>query len=108
MHHGKGGSSVELDQKVPVGDRVHTVSCDAIETKLPGHELPVCRVGDAGQGPGPEGKDVGPSAAVPEPLYIPLGHLEICQQMMGYQDGLGALEVGVAGHYRIGVGLGLG
>ena len=107
MHHADGGGGVEFQEEVPVGDGVHAVGTDGVEAELICNELAVEGVGDAGEGAAAKGKDGGGVPALLEAPLVSLEHVKIGEEVMGQQDGLGALEVGVAGHDDVCVLLGL-
>ena len=98
---------MEFQEEVPVGDGVHAVCTDGVEAELICDELAVEGVGDAGEGAAAEGEDGGGVPALLEAALVSLEHLKIGEEVMGQQDGLGALEVGVAGHDDVCVLFGL-
>ena len=106
MDCGQGRGGQELDCEVPIADGVDRVRGRAGEPQLIGNHLAV--EGEAGPGDRPrtERTDVRPSAAVGQTLPIAFQHLDVGQQVMGQQDGLGRLEVGRAGQDRSLVALG--
>ena len=64
-------------------------------------------VGESGEGAAAKGKDGGGVSALAEALLVALEHVEVGEEMVGQQDRLGALEMGVAGHDGVGVFLSL-
>ena len=107
VHHGDGGGGVKIDHEVPVGDRVHAVCGDGGEAELFGDAFAVYGIGNAGEGAAAEGHHVRHLVDLPKPLAVASQHLEVGEHVVGKQDGLGPLHVGVAGHDRAGVLIGL-
>ena len=68
--------------------------------------MPVKREGGAGDGSGAERAEVHAGAGVGEAGEVAVEHGDVGQQPMGDQDGLRALEVGVAGHDGLAGGFG--
>ena len=107
MHHQNGAGGQKLDGEVPVRDRVHGVVGGFAEAQgLRGGE-PVHRVGGGGQGASPQGTLVHPLQAVLQPGHVPADHVGVSHHVVGEGGGLGPLEVGVARHDGVQVGLGL-
>jgi len=98
VHHQDRGGSDELQGKIPVRHRVERIARYRRKVEQFGHILPVDGKGGAGQGPGAEGQDVHPFEAVLQPLLVTLAHLHVGEQVVGEEDRLGSLQVGVAGH----------
>ena len=97
VDHPEGDRAQRLDDEVAVRDRVEGVRADAIEVELTGGGLAVERVAGAGQGTRPERADVRPPPSVGQAVAVALDHLDVRQEVMGEQDRLGALQVGVPG-----------
>ena len=70
-----------------------------------GHILPVDGEGGPGQGTGAERQDVDPLEAVLHPPLVPLEHLHVGEHVVGEEDRLGGLQVGVARHDDVEVAL---
>ena len=68
------------------------------KTELGGHRLRVDGKGGAGQGRSPQGRDLDAGQGFVQALEVPPPHLVIGQEVVGEQDRLGPLQVGVAGH----------
>ena len=83
------------------------VSCDFAvgihEAEQLGDEHAVERQGGAGNRAAAERADVHARVAIPEPLAIAFEHLDVGEQVMREIDGLGALQVRVAGNDDVGV-----
>jgi len=105
VHHAQRRRRLKLDHAVAVGDGVQAVVADAAEAQLAGHELTVDGVGHTSQGASAQGQDVGPLEAVLEAPDVAVEHLEVGEQVVGEEHGLGPLEVGVAGHDHLAIGL---
>ena len=105
MGHAQRGAGVKLHEEVAVGDGVDAVLADAAEAKLLGHGFAIDGVGDACQRAAAQREHVGPAQAAGEPLAVALQHVEVGQQVVSKQDRLGALEMSVAGHDDVRVGL---
>ncbi len=86
-----------LGHEVAVGHGVEGVLEPAGEPEVLGHTVRVEGQGRAGQGPGPEGRDVEPVDGGHQPVDVPGQGPPVGQQVMGQQDRLGPLQVGVAG-----------
>ena len=95
-----------LDREVAVRDSVERVRADAVEPELVGRRLAIERVARARQRPGPERRDVEPRPRVTQPAAVALGHLDVCQQVMGEEHRLGWLDVGRTGQHRAAVAFG--
>ena len=99
----RGGE--KLDDEVAVGDRIHGIRRRPVEAqRLSGHGA-VDGKGRAGQGGGAQGALVEPFAAILEPPAIAAEHLHIGHHMVAEGDRLGGLQMGEAGHHRVGMAL---
>ena len=101
MHHHDGQRREQLQREIPVRDPVQAVQADAVKAQLLGHVLPVQGVGGARQRPGAQGKHQRAPFAVRQAVDVPQQHLGVGHQPVGQRDGLGPLQVGVAGHDRL-------
>ena len=105
MHHEDGAGGQELDGEVPVGYRVHGVVGGFGKAQGGGGLEPIHRVGGGGQGARPQGALVHPLQAVLQPGHVPAEHVGVGHHVVGEGGGLGPLQVGVAGHDGVQVGL---
>ena len=103
MDHGDGGRVEVVEGEVAVGGDVHGVVGDGGETEVAGDGVTVMRETAAGEGSGAEGHDIGAAAGFGEALVVAGEHLEVGEEVVGPEDGLGAAEVGVAGDDGVGV-----
>ena len=107
MRTGQRGRREKFDREISVRHRIERIGGRAVETqRLSGH-FAVDRKGGAGQGGGAERAFVEPAPAVGKPAAIAPDHLDIGHQMMPEGDRLGDLQMGEAGHYRLGMRVGL-
>ena len=72
-----------------------------------GRHLPVDGIGGARQGAASQRGEVHPDGSVVEPTHIPGQHVGVGHHVVGEGGRLGPLEVGVAGHHGVQMGLGL-
>ena len=99
MHHAGGDGSGQLDAEIAVGHAVQTVGAGSREAQLLGGELTVQRVGGAGQRAGTQrALGVHPGGGVLKALQVPQEHPCVGHQRVAEGDGLGPLQMGVAGH----------
>ena len=105
MHHADGGGRKKLDDIFRVGDRIE-VSADIPETPVPRVQVMVDREGGTGQRGAAEWHDIQAHPASLHPFGIPREHVDVRHEMVGQQDGLGPLQMGVTRHDDIDVGLG--
>ncbi len=101
MEHADTGIRQKLQDKIPIGHRIHTVAADQREIEQLRHVMPVDWVGGPGQGSCPQGHHVDPGQAIRQAPGIPGEHFIISHQMMAEKHRLSPLHVGVAGHDRI-------
>ncbi len=94
VHHRERGRGEQLHDEVAVRDRVQRVGGDAVEAELPGRRLAIERIARARQRPGAQRRDVEPAAGVGEPAAVSLEHLDVGEEVVGEQHGLGRLDVG--------------
>ncbi len=104
--HGRGGE--ELDDIVAIGHRVHAVRAGRGEAEIAGEGLAVDDEGRPGQRRRSQRHDVDAPAAVREALTVAIEHGHVGEEVVGEEHGLGPLQVGVAGHGRLAMLLGLG
>ena len=97
MGHGEGRGGQELDDVVAIGDGVHAVAADGGETEVSGERGTVDGIRRAGEGGAAEGHDIGAGQSIAQAAGVAFRHFNIGEQVMGEKDGLGALEVSVAG-----------
>ena len=106
MYLAQGADEEQLGHEVAIGDGVERVLERASEPEGGGHAAGVERQRRAGQRPGPEWRHVGPVQGVGQPVDVAGQGPEVGQEMVGEEDGLGPLHVGVAGEVDVlGVGL---
>ena len=105
MHHEDGAGGQELDGEVSVGHRVHRVVGGFGKAQGGGGLEPIHRIGGGGQGARPQGALVHPLQTVLQPGHVPAEHIGVGHHVVGEGGGLGPLEVGVAGHDGVQVGL---
>ena len=101
MHRGDGCGSQELDRRIAIGHRVDAVLADAREAQLTRQELPVEGKSRARERAGAERELVAALPAVAEACPITGEHLAIGEQVVGEEDRLGSLEVGVPRDDRV-------
>ena len=99
MHHAGGDGSGQLDAEIAVGHAVQAVGAGCGKAQLLGGEGAVQRVGGAGQRAGAQrALRVHAGRGILKALQIAQQHPGIGHQRVAEGDGLGALQVGVAGH----------
>ena len=109
VHHAQRGRGSELDGEVAVAHRVQAVlaqlrlALGVDHAQRPGHTGAVQRVGGAGQCCRPQGQAVGAGADLAHAFFVPREHFHIGQQVVRKADGLRHLQMGEAGHHRLGV-----
>ena len=105
MHHHGGQGREQLHAEIPVRDGVDAVAAGAVKAQGGGGHPPVGGIGSAGQGAGPQGRLVHALHRVPDAGDVPGEHHAVGQELLGEEDGLGPLQVGVAGNDGVRVGL---
>ncbi len=83
---------------VPVAHRVHAIAGYSRKPQGARRHLHIDGEGGPGQGGAAQGKHVGAVIALGHALFVPQEHFGIGHEVVREQDGLGVLEVGVAGH----------
>ena len=106
VHHQQAGVGAELDGEVAIGDGVQRVLAYAIETQRARHVFAVDGEGGAGQRGSSQRQPVDAAAGVGQAPGIARQHLHIGQQVVAEGDRLSHLQVGEAGHDRVGMLLG--
>mmetsp|Transcript_37337 Transcript_37337/g.71570 ORF Transcript_37337/g.71570 Transcript_37337/m.71570 type:complete len:330 (-) Transcript_37337:278-1267(-) len=105
--HGDDGQVTHVfQQKVPVRYRVQAVGHGLAEAEQLRREVTVRVQAGASKSARSERADVDPLARVLQALRIALKLLHVREEFVRQQDGLRALQVGVARHHQPGVGLG--
>ena len=107
MHHQDGQGGEQFDHIVPVRDGIHGVVGGLFEAQGLGGGEAVHRIGGGGQGARAQGALVQPLQTVLQPGHVPLEHVGVGHHVVGEGGRLGPLEVGVAGHHGVQMGLGL-
>ncbi len=97
---GYGPEGQELQEVVPAGHGVEAVFGQAAEAQVGGDQGGVDGQAGPGQGPAAEGHVVQPFPQVGQPFLVAAQHVVIGQEVVGHQDRLGPLKVGVARHGR--------
>ena len=90
----------ELEGEVAVAGCVHGIGRGGVKVEGAGGDGAVEGEGCTGDGSRTERAEVHASARVGEAAGVALDHVDVGEEPVGYEDGLGALEVGVAGHNR--------
>ena len=104
---GAGGSGSEVvKREVAVGDSVDRVRHGLVEAELARDELPVGVEVHARQRPGAKRQARALALGEGKALAVARQHPEVGEQMVAEVDGLGALQMGVAGHSPVDVLLG--
>ena len=98
MHHEYGNGAHQLHAEVPVGHAVDGVAGDIVEAQLCRLKAPVGGIRRSGQSAGADGTNIHPLPAVAQTAEIPQEHHGVGHQVVGKQDGLRPLQMGVAGH----------
>ena len=98
VHHEDGEGAQKLQGVVPVGDPVQGIAHRAGKAQVPGGHKAVDGIGGARQSAGAQGAEVQPLTAVLQPGDVPAELCRVGHEVLGKGDGLGPLEVGVAGH----------
>ena len=106
MHHGDRRESGVLEREVAVAHRIQAVLAHRFEAQLPRHRIAVQRVARAGQCGRSQRQAVEPPSQVGQALGVACEHLHVGQQVVREAHRLRHLQVGVAGHHRLGVPLG--
>ena len=99
----EGGGGAKLDDEVAVADGIHGVLGQLREAEEPGDQGAVQGEGGAGEGAGAQRTEVDAAIAGEQAGLVAFEHFDIGEQMMGERDGLGALQMGVAGDDDVGV-----
>ena len=97
MHREDAEGGEGFEGEVAVAHGVEAVATGAGEAHVFGEQFTVDGVGTACEGAAAEGGDVEAGAGVGEAGVIACEHLVVGEGPVGEEDGLGALEVGVAG-----------
>ena len=90
-----------LGHEVAVRDGIERVLEAAVEAELRRHEVGVEREGRTGERARTQGRDVEPVHRHQDPVHVPGQGPAMGQQVMGQQDRLGPLQVGVAGQVDV-------
>ena len=99
MHHADGDGACQLDAEITVGHAVQTVGAGGSEAQLFGGEIPVQRVGGACQCTRAQrALAVHAGGGVRKTIKVAQQHGSVGHQRVTEGDGLGALQMGVAGH----------
>ena len=99
MHHAQGDGAGQLDAEVTVGHAIEAVGAGCCKAQLLGGKGAVQRIGGACQSAAAQrALGVHPGGGVLEALQIPQQHPCVGHQRVAEGNGLGALQVGVAGH----------
>ena len=97
VHHNGRQGRQQLHAEVPVGDGVDAVAAGAVKAQGGGGHFPVRGVGGARQGAGPQRGFVHAPGGILKAGDIPGEHHAVGQKLLGEEDGLGPLQVGIAG-----------
>ena len=106
MHGADRGRREVVEDEVAVGGAVDRVGADVFEAEVLGDRLAVDLPVDAGQRARAERHHRGAVEGELEAQHVAGEHPEVGEQVVADVDGLGALQVGVAGHRPVAVGLG--
>src|SRR5947208_6242135 len=100
----KRGDTAKFDGKVAITDRIHRILRDfgpafaVHETEQFGNQLALERKSRAGKCSAAERADVDALKTLAQTFAVTREHFDVREQMMREIDGLGALQVGVAGN----------
>ncbi len=97
VHHRHGARVQEVGGEVAIRHGVDAVLAHTGHSQFPRRDRPVQGERGAGQRPRPERRDVHAPARLHEPVGVPGEHLPVRQEVMGEEDRLGPLQMGVAG-----------
>ncbi len=106
VHRAGRGSGQVVEDEVAVGGAVDRVVGDVLEAEVGGDRVAVDLPVDPGECAGAERHHAGAVEGELEAEDVAGEHPEIGEQVVSEVYGLGALEVGVAGHRPVAVGLG--
>ncbi len=108
MDHGDAAGGQQLDDAVAIGDRIERVRTGRGEPEVVGQLDSIDGKAAPGERAGAQRRDVGTAQRILDPAAVPAEHLDVGEQMVGEQDGLRSLRVGIARHHRVEVLLGPG
>ncbi len=106
MHHHNREGRCHFNHEITVGNRIHAVQGDSWKAQQFSRISPVYRIVRAGQGAGSERHDIESAFGITYSTFVPFEHLHIRQQVMGKQDRLGPLQVGIPRHHECAVCIG--
>ena len=107
MGAGERGGGEELDREIAVGHGVERICRRPVEAERGRGRVAVDRKRGAGERGGAERAFVEAPPAIGEPPAVAPDHLDIGHQVMAERHRLGDLQMGKAGHHRIGMRFGL-
>ena len=103
MHHRDRGIGHELERQITARDGVHAVPGRRLEAELGGGLLAQQRQRRARHRPGAQGTAHDPRPGVAEARRVPAEGLDVREPVVREADGLGPLQMGVAGEHRLDV-----
>ena len=98
MHHQHRSEGQEIQNVIPVADRVHAVRVNRCKIQLLRHIKTVDGESGSGNGTGPQRHHIRVFPYPQQAAEVTLQHVEISQQMVGKGDGLRPLQMGIARH----------
>jgi hypothetical protein len=106
VDHREGRCRHDLHHEVAVRDGIERVGRHALEAELRRGRGAVQRVASTGQRPGAKRRDVEAPLRIGQAATVPLQHLDIGEEVVREQHGLGRLDVGGAGQDGVAFALG--
>ena len=98
MHHQDGEVGEQFDHIIAVGNAVERVQRDTVKAELLRFKIAVGVVGRARKRTAADRRDIHAASAILQAVNITQEHHHIRHEVVTEHDGLGSLEMGVAGH----------
>src|SRR5436190_5303669 len=101
MHPDYGETKKKLADKIAITHRINAVLTEARKTELARDQFAINDNGRSSERAGTERENISPRETISKTTVIALECFDLCEQVMGKKDWLGALQMSVTGHDKI-------